>query len=389
MSHEPANPFPSEMITPMKSPQVNMLERTLIMKNQLLISLLALAASVSGHAAEATVAEEPVKLTESPVIEWKGKNNETLDAKIISGPLSIRLENCSGVVISCCDLGSISMTGCKDITIRNCYIHDAARRGVEISNSSKVRIEGCRIEHVSSGVYALNSQSIQVNGNFVRNVQGPMPQAQMAQYNKVTGPDNAVSGNYAINEHGKSKPEDVISIYQSTGTEASPILVEGNYLTGDPVDGNEGMSISGSGIMLGDGGGEHILCRKNVLISPGQVGVGVAGGRFVRVEANIIYGKQSNGSDCGLYVWNQSKKPSDHVTIVGNRVNWVSKTGADNSSWDAHNVDELEWTDNHFADATLPASLPAPPSKAPTPPKLWTSVNASGTTVARVPWKTK
>jgi len=366
-----------------------MLERTLIMKNQLLISLLALAASVSGHAAESTVTEESVTLTESPAIEWKGKNNETIDAKIITAPLSIRLENCSGIVISCCDLGSISMTGCKDITIRNCYIHDAPRRGVEISNSSKVRIAGCRIEHVSSGVYALNSQSIQVTGNFVLNVQGPMPQAQMAQYNKVTGPDNIVSGNYAINEHGKSKPEDVINIYQSSGTETSPILVEGNYLTGDPVAGSEGMSISGSGIMLGDGGGEHILCRKNVLISPGQVGIGVAGGHFVRVEANIIYGKQSNASDCGLYVWNQSKKPSDHVSIVGNRVSWVNKTGANNSSWDGHNVDALEWSDNQLADATLPATLPAPPSHAPTPPKLWTSVNASGTTMARVPWKTK
>ena len=359
------------------------------MKNQLLISFLTLSTIVSGRAAEAKVTVEAVKLTESPAIEWKGKNNETLDAKIIGGPLSIRLENCSGIVISCCDLGSISMTGCKDITIRNCYIHDAPRRGVEISSSSKVRIEGCRIEHVSSGVYALNSQSIQVDGNFVLNVQGPMPQAQMAQYNKVSGPDNVVSNNHAINEHGKSKPEDVINIYQSSGTEASPILVEGNYLTGDPVDGSEGMSASGSGIMLGDGGGEHILCRKNVIISAGQVGLGVAGGRFIRVEGNIIYGKQSNASDCGLYVWNQSKKPSDHVTIVGNRVNWVNKTGANNSSWDAHNVEELEWIDNHLADATLPATLPAPPSKAPTPPKLCTSVTTSGATVARVPWKTK
>ena len=359
------------------------------MKTRLFIALLALASIVSGHAAGATVTVESVKLTESPVIEWKGKNNETIDAKIIGGPLSIRLVNCSGIVISCCDLGSISIDGCKDITIRNCWIHDVPRKGVEIAGSSKVRIEGCWIEHVSSGVYALNSQSIQVNGNFVRNVQGPMPQAQMTQFDKVSGPDNVVSGNYAINEHGKSKPEDVINIYQSSGTEASPILVENNYLTGDPVDGSEDKSGSGSGIMLGDNGGEHIICRKNVLISPGQVGIGVAGGRFIRVESNIIYGKQSNVSNVGLFVWNCGKKPSDHVSIVSNRVNWVNKKGANNSSWDAHNVKEVEWTDNHLTDTTLPATLPAPPSKAPTPPKLWTSVNASGTTVARVPWGTK
>jgi len=359
------------------------------MKTRLFIALLALASIVSGHAAEAAVVEESVKLTESPVIEWKGKNNETLDAKIIGGPLSIRLVNCSGIVISCCDLGSIDVAGCKDITIRNCWIHDSVRVGVAIGGSSKVHVEGCRMENVSSGVYALDSQSIQVTGNFVRNVQGPMPRGQLSQFDKVTGPDNVVSDNYAINERGKSKPEDMINVYQSTGTEASPILVENNYLTGDPVAGSEDKSGSGTGIMLGDGGGEHILCRKNVIISPGQVGIGVAGGRFIRVEGNIIYGKQSNVANVGLFVWNCGKKPSDHVSIVRNRVNWVNKKGANNSSWDAHNVKEVKWTDNQLADATLPATLPAPPSQAPTPPKLWTSANASGATVARVPWKTK
>jgi len=359
------------------------------MKTQLYIALLALSAAASCYAAEATVTVESVKLTESPVIEWKGKNNETIDAKIIGGPLSIRLEHCSGIVISCCDLGSISLSGCKDITIRNCWIHDSVRVGVAIGGSSKVHIEGCRMENVSSGVYALDSQSIQVVGNFVRNVQGPMPRGQLSQFDKVSGPDNVVRDNYAINERGKSRPEDMINVYQSTGTEKSPILVENNYLMGDPVNGSEGKSGSGTGIMLGDGGGEHILCRKNVIISPGQVGIGVAGGRFIRVESNIVYGKQSNVSNVGLFVWNCSKKPSDHVKVVGNRVNWVNKKGANNSSWDAHNVEAVEWTDNQIPDTTLPATLPAPPSKAPSPPKLWTSVNASGTTVARVPWGNK
>jgi len=77
-----------------------------------------------------------------------------VEAKIIGGPLSIRLESCSGIVISACDLNSIELIGCKDVTIRNCWIHDSARVAVEIGGSSHVTIEGCQIENVASGVYA-------------------------------------------------------------------------------------------------------------------------------------------------------------------------------------------------------------------------------------------
>ena len=43
-----------------------------------------------------------------------------------------------------------------------------------------------RVENVSSGVYAQQSDSIQVQGIFCRNVKGPFPRGQMVQLNNVT-----------------------------------------------------------------------------------------------------------------------------------------------------------------------------------------------------------
>jgi hypothetical protein len=356
------------------------------MNTRIVTFLIALTAAMPGRATEATVME-PVALIASPPIQWEGKKHGTIDAKKIGGPLSIRLESCTGIIISACELNSVELIGCKDVTIRNCWIHDSARIAAEMGGCSRVTVEGCRIENVVSGVYAVDSQGIQVVGNFVRNVKGPFPRGQMAQFDTVTGTGNAVRDNYAINERGKSLAEDVINIFKSRGTAESPILIENNYLMGDPTEGSTDKSASGSGIMLGDFGGAHILCRKNVILSAGQVGLGVAGGTFIRVEDNLILGRKSNVSNTGLYVWNQSKLPSDHVTVVRNRVSWVNKDGEETSWWDGGGVQQLVQGENHFADVTLPDAVPAPPSRAPLPPKPWASVDAGGKAVVRLPWK--
>ena len=356
------------------------------MKAPLATLLLTFATLLPSRAADATVIES-ITPTAADVIEWEGKDHETIDAKKIGGPLSIRLESCNDIAISACELDSIELINCKDVTIRNCWIHDSARIAVEMGGCSRVTVEGCRIENVVSGVYAVDSQGVQVIGNFVRNVKGPFPRGQMAQFDTVTGAGNAVRDNYAINERGKSLPEDVINMYKSTGTADSPILIENNYLTGDPVAGSMDKSANGSGIMIGDLGGAHILCRKNVILSAGQCGLGVAGGTFIRVEDNLILGGKSNVTTSGLYVWNQSKQPSDHVTVVRNRVSWVNKDGEETSWWNGGGVQQLEQSENHFADTTLPGAIPTPPSQAPFPPKPWASKDASGRTVARLPWK--
>ncbi len=357
------------------------------MKNPLLTAILTLAAFTWG-CADDPVPFESVKLTTAPAINWELRNNETVDAQKIGGPLSIKLESCKGIVITACDLNSIELIDCEDITIRNCWIHDSERIAVQAGACRNLIVEGCRMENVVSGVYAVGGHGIRVLGNFARNMKGPFPRGQAAQFDAVTGTNNAISNNYVINERGKSMPEDCINLYQSAGTAESPILVENNYLTGDPVAGSLDKSPNGSGIMMGDQGGAHILCRKNTILSAGQMGIGVAGGHFIRVEDNYILGLKSNVTSQGMYVWNQSKQPCDHITLARNRVHWVNKEGEEFSFWNGGGATDLTETDNHFSDATLLSEAqPQPPSQAPLPPKPWISVSTDGSKKARVGWQ--
>jgi hypothetical protein len=347
----------------------------------LLLPVLMISNSLPGRSAEPVI--ETVALHDSPAI----KTHETFGALQIKTDASITLSHCTDVTISCCDLRSIELSECTRVTIRNCWIHDSPHCGVQTFKCQDVVVEGCRIEHVATGVYAIESKDIAVTGNFTRNVQGPFPRGQMAQFDNVTGGKCVIRGNYAINEFGKSHPEDVINIYQSKGEEGAPIVIEDNYLVGDPAKGSEGKSKSGSGIMLADLGGAHLVCRHNVILSAGQVGLGVAGGTFIQVEDNLILGARSDVSNNGLYAWNQSKTPSGHVVIARNRVHWVDQHGEENSWWAGSGVSELQLVDNRFADEKLAEAIPAPPSEAPMPPHPYVTTDADGHSVIRVPWK--
>lgn len=336
-------------------------------------------------AADVKVVSAP--LVKSPAIRWEDKDHQAIESKLIADEQSIRLEHCSDIRISMCDLRSIELIGCTNITVANCWIHDSAHVGVTAGGCGSVTVQACRIERVASGVYAVDSKQVHVIGNFVRNVIGPMPRGQLAQFDTVTGADNVIRGNYCINERGKNHSEDDINLFKCRGTPESPIIIEDNYLTGDPAHGSEGMSKSGSGIMLGDYGGSHLLCRRNVVISAGQCGIGVAGGSHIRVEDNLIFGAKSDVSNVGLYAWNQSHLPSDHVTLTHNRVYWVMPSGEENSWWNGGGISELNQRDNQFADKSLAEHLPAAPSAAPMPPGLLEASKQPGAgAVVQVPW---
>ncbi len=339
------------------------------------------------EATEAGPRIEAVPLKNSPAIHWKNKQHEALENLRFEADVSIHLENCSDVTITCCDLHSVELAECERITFRNCWLHDSPHCGVQTWHVKGLMVQGCRLENLASGVYAIESQQMQVTGCFERNVTGPMPRGQMVQFDKVSGAGNVIRGNYAINDKGKSHPEDVVSIFMSAGAAESPLLIEDNYFTGDPQEGSEGKSATGSGIMLGDFGGSHLCCRRNVILNAGQAGIGVAGGSFITVEDNFIYGTRSKVANVGLYAWNQSKEPSHDVAVARNRVQWVDPKGEPSSWWDGGGVKNLKVEANQFDAADLAQAIPQPPSKAPMPPGLYTTQDAKGQPLAKIPWQ--
>lgn len=326
-----------------------------------------LAAALTLRLAAAAEAEFPA-LHDRGALEIRDEKGGRLQFLRIAADRSITLRNVSDMVIFCSDLRSIRMENCRNVRVENCLIHDSAACGIELQSCENVRIQGCRIERVASALYALESSGIQFVGNYVEDVAGPMPRGQMVQFDKVRGSGNRIQRNYAVAREGRSHPEDLISIYQSRGEPGAPILIEDNYLCGDPGSGSRGKSPSGSGIMLGDGGGGRILCRNNVLLSPGQAGIGVAGGADIAVEGNRILGTASDVSNVGLYVWNQSGEAGGEISVSGNRILWTNKEGRPNGWWNGGGFSRVIERGNDFEDRTLPQKIPPPPSRAPMPP---------------------
>jgi nitrous oxidase accessory protein NosD len=279
-----------------------------------------------------------LKKSESLVID--GKADLTISGLEISNPRGV----------------GITIRNSKRIRIEGCKIGPCKGEAVNIYASERITVTGNRVEDVSTGVYALDSRHIEVTDNRCLNVHGPFPRGQLAQFDKVTGGGNRINHNLALNILGKSNPEDVINIYKSSGTANDPIQVIGNKIRGG------GPSGSGGGIMTGDSGGAYIVVRDNVLVDPGQYGVAIAGGHHIRILDNKVFGRKQPFTNVGIYVWNQSKAPSHDHTVSGNQVRWFSKSGMENSCWDAKNCGTVTgWDDNNWHadldDRLLPTDL--------------------------------
>ncbi|MBS1532328.1 MAG: right-handed parallel beta-helix repeat-containing protein [Bacteroidetes bacterium] len=273
---------------------------------------------------------------------------------VTSAPIT--LNNQSNLTISGISTPSITLNNCSNIMITNCRIGPNAGVGVTIYKCTNVRVSGTYIYNVSTGVYAIQSQGINVSGNYALNMQGPFPRGQFVQFNNVYGTGNRINSNKFQNILGQSYPEDAINIYQSNGTAADPIQVNLNQIRGG------GPSSTGGGIMLGDGGGSNVVAKWNTLVDPGQYGMAVAGGTNMTIYQNNIYSKQQSFSNVGVYYWNQSGQASSGITIGSNAVNFTMYDGELNNTylqWGA--AMPTGWSTNYYnkslGELTLPDTL--------------------------------
>ena len=309
--------------------------------------------------------------TPSDPLVLRGQDGITLRGLAITSDPAIELHGCKNITIIDCDLTRVIVGGSSNVRIVNNFVHDSNEEAIYLDDCDEILVQGNRIERVKTGVLAHQSAGIKVIGNYCRDVLGPLPGGQLVQFDKVSGAGNAITHNYAVNYLGSSNPEDMISLYQSHGSRESPILIENNYLAGDPQWGSQGKSESGSGIMLGDNGGSWQICRNNTLLSPGQVGIGVAGGEYIYVQNNFILGKQSDVSNVGIYVWNQYKdKPAGQIGLDQNTVGWTNREGKDNPYWEGGGFPVITNTGFNFGgyEAIRRTGVPSPPSEAPQPP---------------------
>jgi hypothetical protein len=170
---------------------------------------------------------------------------------------------------------------------------------------------------------------------------------QFFQMNGVIRGDVEVARNSVRNERGKSNVEDIVSIYQSSGTQGNPIHIHHNDFRGAYSYPPGGGNYTGGGIMAGDspkGYAERVtdvLVERNKVVGTTNFGIALAaGGGRVVIRDNCVLkvagGDRASG-DVGIYSWNYHGDP-DFVgaTVTGNRVGWVQADGTREDWWLPH-----------------------------------------------------
>lgn len=250
--------------------------------------------------------------------------------------------------------GPIRLVGCRDVVIENRSFKNLGPdvEAIHLEDCENVIIRDNDFARVAQAITAVDSRDIRVEWNRYEDILGPHARdgghrANFVQFDKVRG------GRIANNKGRGGDTEDIVSVYASGGTSERPMLIEDNHF-----EGLDWTSDSGSGIALGDGGSDHTIARRNVLLNPGQAGIFIAGGTNNAIVDNTVYGEQRPASNIGVYVWSQSDDPCADHEVRGNRVRWSREDGRSNPAWDQGNCGPVSgWSDNDWEAALDPASL--------------------------------
>lgn len=258
-----------------------------------------------------------------------------------------------------------------NLTVRNC-------KGYGLNPNDRTRIPGRFLQaegvvslliennfmEKTAGIYINKWQgnkglpvSIVIRNNLVRNIEGrysdgnggfqdKFHRVQFVQFNGMRDISGAeIAWNRVENTARQSHVEDVINIYDSTGTANSPIRIHDNLING-AFSGRPDASYSGGGIMMGDGcNSGYTEATGNTVLETSNYGIAVAGGHHQKISGNtmLALGKLSDGtlldadSDSGFYMRNYCQTPNDASTVIaeGNTVGWGTPTASNaDARWD-------------------------------------------------------
>jgi hypothetical protein len=251
------------------------------------------------------------------------------------------------------------LVDCSNITIRNCYFGSSAGVGIYAFESKNIKIENCLFAYNKTSVYFSRSSGAHVKScQFINTYGSGDARGEFVKFVECTGEGNGVENCRGENFAGESNPEDLISIYKSSGASTSPINITGNIFRGG------GPSASGGGIVAGDGDntttGGYVSITNNTLVDPGQYGIAAAGGTNITITGNKIYARKQPWTNNPLFVWNQNSPACANIVVKNNRANWTDKNGDKNPGWNAGNCSNTvfeEPTTITLAEINIPSHL--------------------------------
>jgi hypothetical protein len=256
----------------------------------------------------------------------------------ISGPIIAKSgQTYQNLLIDCknASTAGILCSNVSKVNIVNCKIINSKTYGINIQNCSNITVTGTFISNVGFGVDVYNSKTIKLNGNQMLNINGidNLTLGHAVQFFQVSGAGNQVNNNRIESIAGVAlHPHDVINIYQSNGLAGDSIQVIGNWIRGGQTTLWPTSGSGAAGIVVGDKGGSYQVCRNNILVNPGYVGIQAQGGTHIKVDHNQIYSSSTPASLVGMAWGNWSGTSSSDVTYAYNKVKWFDKNNKEDDA---------------------------------------------------------
>jgi hypothetical protein len=227
-----------------------------------------------------------------------------------------------------------------------------ANGAVRFDDAANIKVTDCYFERVSSGVLPTSCTGpIVIEHNKGLNIGRNMVQLAACSGAGIRVRFNSMERDGTYVRPGNDDVEDWISVWRGKGLPDDYAEISFNRARG------HGPSGSASFIMLGDGGGEYQRARWNIGVTPGQVGIGLSGGRFIEVTDNLMYSGTWSNNNIAYYSANYGSGPCGDHAVRRNRANWTNRDNISNSFWSDGNCTPLDSSDNIFPDRALDESI--------------------------------
>ena len=252
----------------------------------------------------------------------------------------------------------IRFSGGSGVWVDNVVVYDTgsgdgeSNGAVRLDNMTDIKVTGCYFERVSSGVLPTSCKGpIVIEDNAGLNIGRNMVQLAACSGGGIRVRFNSMERDGTYVRPGNDDVEDWISVWRVQGLPDDYAEFSFNRARG------HGPSASGSFIMLGDGGGEYQRARWNVGVTPGQVGIGLSGGRSIEVTDNLMFSDTWINSNIAYYSARYGSGPCEDHVVRRNRANWTSRDSRSNTFWSDGKCTPLNHSDNIFPDNTLDESV--------------------------------
>ncbi len=243
----------------------------------------------------------------------------------------------------------ISLYNCSNIHITNCRLVNSASFAIYLNNCTNVTIDHNFIGNIGFGIYMQYGQTAKVNNNQMLNINGINTESlgHAVQFDNVSGGGNQINNNQIENVAGVAMhPHDIINLHESNGIPGDSIQIIGNWIRGGQTSLWPNSQSAAAGIVVGDNGGSYQVCRNNIVVNSGRIGIQAQGGTHIMIDHNQIYGTSMPISLVGLAWGNWSGLPTSDVTYADNWVKWYNFDGSE--------VDHFE--NNQFGNVNLIAN---------------------------------